>query len=463
MRNSLFLKIFLWFWLAMVLITISLLISSSFNESQSSRAREEAVDRTMTPFIADNFAEVFDREGKTGFAGFFARGQENFPWTPFLFDELGNEALGRSVAPSARQAFELALKSHQTEVVHLGRNRWVAEWVQAHSGRPYVLVLEMDPNRRTPETFFRAPSQVQLLRFFIVLLIIGAICLLLARHITRPILELREAANRLAQGNLDARVASSALRRSDELGKLAHDFNHMAAQLENLISSRQRLISDISHELRSPLARLSVALGIAERSSSPESLPALIRIERETQRLNNLIAELLRLARLESGEEKLARDPVDLQNLVQQVANDGNFEAGPANRTVRVFSSYPCVVLGQAELLRSAIENVVRNALHYTPENSEVEISLTPSDDGRRATVCVRDRGPGVPASALESIFEPFFRLEDSRDRSSGGTGLGLSITDRTIRSHGGSVRASNAPGGGLQIELTLPTAAASQ
>jgi two-component system, OmpR family, sensor histidine kinase CpxA len=454
--RSLFLQIFLWFWFAMVLVVLTLLISSSYSESRNSRERDEAMDRSMSPLVADNFAEVFDREGPAGFSGLLARGKGAFPWTPYLFDPAGAEALGRSVSPQAREAFRLALGSRNTEVVHSGGARWVGQWVQATSGKPYVVVLEV--NLRPPNPFLRAPSQVQLLRFLVALLIVGAISLWITRHITSPILQLREAANQLAQGNLAARVGSPSLLRADELGEFSKDFNHMAEQLERLITSRQRLISDVSHELRSPLARLSVALGIAQRSASPESSPVLVRIEREAQRLNELIAELLRLARLESGAERIRWDNLDLEALIREVANDANFEASSQNRSVRVSRSCPCQVVGNSDLLRSAFENVVRNAVDYTPDGGEVDLSLASSDDGRLAVIRVRDHGPGVPTSALQSIFEPFYRVENARERTRGGSGLGLSITDRAIRAHGGSVYAHNARDGGLVVEMSLPS-----
>ena len=457
--RSLFLKIFLWFWLAMVLITATLFVSASLSESRMSRERGEAMDRIMTPLVADNFAEVVDRQGIPGFSDLLARGKNTFPWKPYVFDLTGAEVLGRGVPAPGMQAFRQALGSPETQVVRVGSVRWAGQRVEFTSGKAYVVVLELkDPS---PNQFLRAPSQIQLLRFLIVLLIVGAVCLAITRHITAPILQLREAANLLAGGNLAARVAPSFLRRNDELGDLSRDFNHMASQLETLIATRQRLISDISHELRSPLARLSVALGIAQRSASAETLSALQRIERETQRLNDLIAELLRLARLESGAEKMREDAIDLQRLVQEIVDDASFEAGSRNRAVHVSSSYACRVKGNAELLHSAIENVVRNAINYTPENTEVEVTLTPREDGRSAVIRVRDHGPGVPIDSLGSIFEPFYRIENARERTTGGTGLGLSITDRVIRSHNGTVHAHNAPDGGLIVELSLPVQSA--
>jgi len=291
----------------------------------------------------------------------------------------------------------------------------------------------------------------------IVLLIVGLISLWITRHITSPIIQLRSAATQLAGGNLSARVSQETLLRKDELADLGKDFNHMASQVELLMASQRRLIGDISHELRSPLARLSVALGLARRTADPETDTSLNRIERETQRLNEMISGLLHLARLESGTETLDQEIVDIEGLVCSVADDANFEAGSRNRSVRVLSTFPCSRKGNAQLLRSAVENVVRNAVNYTAEGTEVELSLAPAGEGESAVIRVRDHGPGVPESALKTIFEPFFRVDEARDRFSGGAGLGLSITDRVIRAHGGSVNAQNLPEGGLIIELTLP------
>ena len=455
--RSLFLKIFLWFWLAMVLVTLTLLISSFISESRSSRERDETMDRTMTPLVADNFVEVFDREGLTGYAALMARGKDAFPWNAYLFDEHGKEVTGKLGLPAVLEAFERSLASKHTEIVYSNSSRAVGQWVRANSGKNYVLVLSFESRGPHPGRFLQAPSQIQILRLLIIVLIIGAICLWITRHITKPIFELREAANRLAGGRLETRVGTSSTSRVDELGELSRDFNHMAEQLESLIASRQHLIGDISHELRSPLARLSVALGIAQRSANSEALPALNRIERESLRLNELISEILRLARLESGVEQLSQDDVDLQGLVREIAEDAHFEASSRSRTVRVAATFACVVRGNSALLRSAIENVVRNAIYYTPEGTEVEITLSAAQNSNDAILRVRDHGPGVPASALRSVFEPFYRIGDARERTSGGTGLGLSISDRAIRRHGGGVRAINAPDGGLIIEIRLP------
>ncbi|HUI52932.1 MAG TPA: ATP-binding protein [Terriglobales bacterium] len=455
--RSLFWKIFLWFWLAMALVSLTLILSSVWSASRTSRERDEAIDRAMTPLIADNFADVYDRDGKRGLEELMARGRGTFPWRPFLFDRTGHEVLDRSVSPAVVEAFHRALLSRQTEIVEQGDGRCVGQYILANSGTPYVLVLEM--NRRGSGWGPQVPSHVQALQFLLVLLIVGLISLWITRHITLPMVQLRAAANQLARGDLSARVRPESLHRKDELASLGRDFNYMAEQIELLMNAQRRLIADISHELRSPLARLSVALGLAHRTVNPETRASLHRIEREAHRLNELIGGLLNLARLESGTERLEQESVRLDELVQSVADDAAFEAASHQRGVRVLSTFVCRRKGNTQLLRSAIENVARNAVHYTAAGTEVEISLHPWADGSSAVIAIRDHGPGVPEAALHTIFEPFFRVDDARDRFSGGAGLGLSITDRVIRAHGGAVRAHNHPEGGLVVELSLPLA----
>jgi two-component system sensor histidine kinase CpxA len=266
----------------------------------------------------------------------------------------------------------------------------------------------------------------------------------------------------LALGNLSARVGTSDVNRNDELAELSRDFNHMAEQIESLINSQQRLLADISHELRSPLARLTVALGLTRLHAPAECEPGLNRIELEAERLNTLIGSLLRLARLEGGSAVLESEPVTLDRVVHDVAADADFEAQSRKRHVRITHTDPCTIPGNKELLRSAIENVVRNALNYTPEGTEVQISLQKLSVNGHSTalVSVRDRGHGVPDAALRDIFLPFYRVGDARDRFSGGSGLGLSITERAVRLHGGTVSAQNCADGGLLIEVRLPCVA---
>ena len=222
------------------------------------------------------------------------------------------------------------------------------------------------------------------------------------------------------------------------------------------------MLRDISHELRSPLARLNVALELARKRSGAEARASLDRIELESERINELIGQLLRLAQLENhldGGEQVVMGSVQLADLVQEVAADADFEASSQNRGVRVLEAKECVTTSSAELLRSAIENIVRNAVRYTQGKTQVEISLHPASHENRpcAHITVRDHGPGVPQESLEELFRPLYRVGDARDRQSGGTGLGLAIAERIIRLHGGTLTASNAREGGLQVENHLP------
>jgi two-component system sensor histidine kinase CpxA len=288
----------------------------------------------------------------------------------------------------------------------------------------------------------------------------GIISYLLALYLTSPVKTLKSVVQSFAEGNLNARVEPQLGTRRDELADLGREFDHMAERIAALISSQKRLLADISHELRSPLARLTVALELARKNTTGKGMGALDRIEMETERVNKLVGQLLALTRLESGAERVPPETVELEELVQEVIDDANYEAKPLNKEVKAMQLDSCRVRGAAELLRSGIENVVRNAIRYTAEGSAIEVSLTCKLD--TAQITVRDYGPGVPEAELGHIFEPFYRVSEARERSSGGVGLGLSIAERTVKLHGGSIRAANAQAGLLiTIELPLSTAPA--
>jgi two-component system sensor histidine kinase CpxA len=271
---------------------------------------------------------------------------------------------------------------------------------------------------------------------------------------------LRAATQQLAAGDLTARAGDPNSKRRDEIAGLVRDFDTMAGRLETLVKAQSRLLNDISHELRSPLARLNVALGLARQRSGEESMAMLERIELEAGRLNELIGRLLSLARLEDGEQRPPSTPVFLDEVVLNVAEDAEFEAQA--RRCHVRSEIPAGswgVRGDASLLHSAVENVVRNAIRYTREGTTVEIQLeqTKNASESEAVVRVTDCGDGVPADALEKLFQPFYRLDNARGRQTGGVGLGLAITERAVRFHGGRVSATNRAEGGLIVEIRLP------
>ena len=279
-------------------------------------------------------------------------------------------------------------------------------------------------------------------------------------NITKPIVRLRSAVGGIAGGQLRTRVDPAVLRRHDEIGSLARDFQRMAEQIEGLVTAQRDLLGDVSHELRSPLARLIVALGLL-RQASPEEAPEYInRIGQEAERLDKMIGQLLTLTRIESGVEASQRERFDLANLVQEVAADGDFEAQAHDREVKVVQADTCTMFGVPEMLRSAIENVVRNAIRHTRPETAVELTLRKAEgaDASKAVLKIQDKGPGVPDRMLGEIFVPFQRVFDQTESNSGpGSGLGLAIAERAVRMHDGRISARNALDGGLIVEMELP------
>ncbi|PYM24758.1 MAG: two-component sensor histidine kinase [Candidatus Rokuibacteriota bacterium] len=320
-------------------------------------------------------------------------------------------------------------------------------------GRRYVLVAALPIGLM--RLLHDGPT-AQALRLLAVFATAAAACYGLARYVTRPLAILRGATRALARGDLAVRVGSTVGHGTDEFTELGRDFDRMAERLDALVTAERRLLRDISHELRSPLARLNVALGLG-RQRAGDDQAALDRIEREAERLNSLIGQLLMLARMESGVATVVREPIDLVAIVHDVVEDAAFEAKSRGRAVEITETCDARVSGDPELLHSAVENVVRNAVRHTREGTAVEVSMGRAG-AARVWIRVRDHGGGVPEEALPNIFQPFYRVGDARERGTGGVGLGLTIVHRTIRLHDGTVRAVNVPGGGgLVVELTLP------
>jgi two-component system sensor histidine kinase CpxA len=280
----------------------------------------------------------------------------------------------------------------------------------------------------------------------------GIFCYFISRYLTKPLHKLGEAAANIAEGRLDTRVDPSLRNRRDEIADLARNFDRMAERIEALITGQRRLLGDVSHELRSPLSRLIVALSLVKQGPPEEAAENLERIGLEARRLDTLIGQLLALTRIDSAVDRGSPAPVDLMNLVQEVANDGDFEARARNRKVVIEQADACTVNGFEELLRSAVENVVRNAIRHTAEGTAVEISLQIGNS--RVLLRVRDYGPGVPASMLSEIFLPFRR---GASGNSEGAGLGLAIAERAVNVHRGIIRAMNAPESGLIVAIDLP------
>jgi two-component system sensor histidine kinase CpxA len=332
---------------------------------------------------------------------------------------------------------------------------------------PNLRPMQLTPSITGPDNaeyrllFARAPVTIfgilmwpgtQVAVLTIALLAATVTSLVLARYLSSPIVRLQKASRSLAAGALETRVGAPFTRRGDEVGTLARDFDAMAERVQALVTSKETLLRDVSHELRSPLARIRMALALAQRRAGEESQPDLARIEREAERLDALVGQVMTLTRLRTTDTP-RRDMVRLDTLIAEVVNDARFEYPDAR--VEYAPSTEVSLRGDADGLTSAIENIVRNALIYGDRSKPIEVRL--ETGATTATVRVLDRGPGVPQNELERIFEPFYRTDKSRDHRQDGQGIGLAITARVTELHGGRVTARNRAEGGLEIALELP------
>lgn len=291
------------------------------------------------------------------------------------------------------------------------------------------------------------------------LLFIALVGWWVARSVARPVEALRNATRRMAAGELSTRVGQPRGMAHDELGQLARDFDAMAERIEALVAHDRGVLQDLSHELRSPLARLQLILELARQGGDTAQAGAYFRqAETEIARLDRMTGEMLALSRLEGGIPGMSCENLDLVALARGCLEQAGLEAGARQLDLRLAASdEPVVVFGSAQLLERAVDNLVANAIKFSPEGGSVELSV--QEAGRQAELSVRDRGPGVPAAELESLFRPFFR--GSNAVRADGHGLGLAIVQRVVKIHGGDIQAGNREGGGLDVCLRLPLAPA--
>jgi two-component system sensor histidine kinase CpxA len=307
--------------------------------------------------------------------------------------------------------------------------------------------------------FVQIPWAGRSARIVIAIFISGLICYLLSIYLTRPLRSLRLAAKSIATGHLSTRVGHFAGHNNDEIAELSHEFDSMAEQLEQLIESKQRLLQDISHELRSPLARLQIAieLGRKKTNQNHSATNEFDRMESECLRLNSLIGEALDFARLDHSTNTLSPSLIDLPTLIEGIINDANYEFAKTSPRVIVDKMDACLLMLDARLIHRAIENILRNALHYSPIDQVVIISLHIDKLKKQVIIDIKDSGPGVPDKQLTKIFSPFYRVDPAREKKTGGYGLGLAIAKKAIQLHHGDIKATNRKQGGLLMSIKLP------
>jgi two-component system, OmpR family, sensor kinase len=451
--HSLFVRIFVLFWLAMALI-----VGASIATTFTIAAHEfEAMDPQRRPNTAIQASEVLDRSGIGGLKTWLQANKSTLVDRDlYIIGPDGSDILGRQLPEAAARRLETVNRDLATPAGATSRNyrpSRAAPQIVAADGALYTVLFAA----RRPSIFGALSLPPISLTILAIALVVSAITSWwLAQHLSAPIRRIQEGARALASQNLEVRVSDGLEGRKDELAVLARDFDAMADQLRANRSATTQLLRDISHELRSPLARMRVALGLA-RQPPADMVRQLDRMEREIERLDSMISQVLKLARLHGAESHIEKESFDLDEVIEEVVRDANFEGAVKSCTVNVQGATKAAILGNRELLRSAIENVLRNAVRYSPTKTPVDLSVGHAPAGLE--IAIADHGPGVPPADLDRIFEPFYRVAESRDRDSGGEGIGLAITAQVMKAHGGSARARNTPGG-FEVLLCLPDSA---
>lgn len=471
--RSLFLQIFISFWLAMALILVGAIgITATVAWYRFSELSSIGPDQ-----LIDQAARTLSDDGLSGLKTWLSEAVRSHPDLDiYVVDSADADILHRPLPnrivrwlalggrPAAKEksrhyaynwpyGYDLAPGGVTDHSLAFNRSHLLANpTLLAPDGSAYTLIVAWFG--ATPVDVLGSQGVVFAL-FGIALLASALVCWWIARHISKPVVRLQTSARTFALGNLDARVDEQFCKRRDELGVLAQDFNEMAARLQSQITSKETLIRDISHELRSPLARLRVALGLAQRSGDLDA--QFDRIERDFDRLDELIDETLQLSRLTTVEPRLVSEEIWLKSFLDEIVEDAQLEAGAIGKRVNLSIPSDVSFRGDQALLRRAVDNVVRNAIRFAPMATSIEISARSHAGG--FVIGVRDHGPGVPEQHLGRIFEAFYRVAEARDRASGGAGLGLAITARIMELHGGYPTARNAPDGGLIVELHFPVA----
>lgn len=450
--RSLFLKMFLWFWATVVLTGIALILTFVLQPGGVPSRWHAALGETARVYGRAAVAEM-ERGGPAAAAAYLDDLERNAHTAACLFNQDGTEIAGNGCA-SFHGLMRSAGESAKPE---FGMRHGIARVglrVEGKTGTSYLFATELPAG---PGAAFGTNILWLVLRWGVAFLVSGLICYILTRYLTTPILRLREASRQLAAGHLSTRASAGTENRHDELGELVRDFNSMGDRIEGLITSQRQLISDVSHELRSPLARLTVALDLAREHKGND--PAFDQMEKDFERLSDMTARLLTVARLDASPTPAEMRTLNFGALVTDIVADAEFESHDRNCQVEFSNDYEIDVRGNGDLLRSAIENIIRNAIRYTAPDTAVDVHLQAgnSNDPASAVLTVRDHGPGVPESELANIFRPFYRVANARDRQSGGVGLGLAIANRVAHLHGGRISAANAAGGGLQVEFEIP------
>ena len=448
MNRRLFWKIFLPFWVAQALL-LGVLYIRLHNRLHTDNPWWVQPERRLVPSLAGLAVQRYEQAGQPGLRELLDQSSMPHRSDYWLLDGNGRELSGR---PMPAEMVGFAERALRHENIARPDDEVIMVAPVTTAGGSYLLIAEIIP----PPLSERVPGDI-LWVLKLGTVISALMCLVIAHYLSKPIERLRNATNELARGNLDIRVGATIGKRRDEIADLVRDFDSMAGELRNQIQSERNLLSGVSHELRSPIARMRLALALARTGDAPERNEMLDRIEQDTIQLDSMLERILTVARLESGQYKPRFESLSLNEVLDDVLDDARFEAAATDATITCTDDAIVSVTGDPGLLRSAIENIVRNALFYSGQGGKIDVRLRVEDS--YAVLTVRDDGKGVPEEAIPLLFKPFFRVDDSRGTTTGGMGLGLAIVRNAVAAHGGTVTARNVAPHGLEVEFRIPIA----
>jgi signal transduction histidine kinase len=431
--RSILVKISLWFFATLVGTLIAFYVIA-FLITPGPPRRNDMFARTLSSQV-EEARWCYETGGVPSLKAYLDRLHKSFPNDHFLLDSKGRDLVtGEDRSP---------LLTREPETPHL-------PFLYGSHPQRRLLWASTDKKYQFVSVIPAMPDTTAVLPYGLCVLgAMGILCYLMAVYLASPLRALRQTLDRFGQGDLSIRAQIS---RKDEFGQVGQSFNQMADRIQTLLTAERRLLQDISHELRSPLARLEFAVELARTSDNRSG--SLDRIKRDLERLGALIGELFQVTRAEGDPASRKRDDISLDSLMHVLVDDCTLEAEVRHCHVLMTAAEPVSIRGDAELLRRAVENVLRNAIRHSPEGSSIEVDLRRQNDS--ALVSVRDYGTGVPDDTLQDIFKPFFRVDGDRNRSSGGVGLGLAIAQRAVHLHHGRLEARNMHPG-LMMTMELP------
>lgn len=431
--GRLFWKIFLWFWLALALVNLAVGTGVKIYLEQTGHFGNEALQTQVSAI-----ALAFEQGNFIKAKNLLVETSKQSKSPIFVLDERGRDILGRPLPPKVHFIRQNgSLENHRKLLYAL---------TQLPNGRKLEVVA---PKMHPPKG--RLGGTPVWLALTITLLISTLVCYLLARYMSTPVRRLSRASHQLAQGNLDVRIDDT--KRRDEIADLGKDFNLMASEIQSLLHTQKQLLQDVSHELRSPIARLRVALALARREVANKD-QYLDRLDKDLDRLDSLVAEVLTLSQLNSV--KHPKEDLNISQLTESIVKDCQFEAAQRDCVIKARIEPDVELYASPELLRRAIENIIRNALKFSPEKASIEVSLKSVES--KIMIIVSDEGPGIPEDQTSKLFDPFVRLDSARGHAPGGYGLGLSIAKKAIEIHQGSISMENREQRGLRVLIELPT-----